>query len=124
VIGPLPTAVVIGGLVLAVVALVYAALNRIPDWGLLGVSGLVVAATVVVLVAATFQVVTGRDPDLVGEEVATALGYLLTAVLIVPIGFAWALGERSRGSMAAFALVCLTHAFLVVRAMQVWGLWG
>ena len=120
-IGPLPTAVIVGGLVLALVAIAYAALARIPDWGLLGVTGVVEAGTLVVLVAAIVQVVTGRDPDLAGEEVATVLGYLVTAVMALPMGFVWALGERSRGAMAAFALVCLTHAFLVVRAVQLWG---
>lgn len=117
---PLPVAVIVGALVLAAVVLVYLALDRVPDWFLLGLAAVVELGALVVLVAAVVQLVTGDAPDLSGAEVATLVGYLVTAVLALPMGFAWSLAERSRGGLAALLLVCLTEAFLVVRALQLW----
>ena len=40
--------------------------------------------------------------------------------MLLPIGFAWSLAERSRGATAVLAVAGLTEAFVVVRALQVW----
>lgn len=118
--GPLPVAVVIGALALAAVVLVYLALDRVPDWLLLGLAGVVELGALVMLVAAIVQLATGDGPALSGAEIAVLLGYLVVAVLALPMGFAWSLADQGRGGLAALTIVCLTEAFLVVRALQVW----
>ena len=45
---------------------------------------------------------------------------LLAGLVLLPIGFAWSLAERSRGATAVLAVVGLAQAFVVVRAVQVW----
>ena len=118
--GPLPTIVVLAALVLAVVVLGYVALARVPDWGLLGLAGIVEAAALVLTVVASIQLVRG-DRGLDGAQAATLVGYLLTGLMILPLAFAWSLVERSRGATAVLAVAALTLAFMVARAMQIWG---
>ena len=45
---------------------------------------------------------------------------LLAGLVLLPIGFVWSLAERSRGATAVLAVVGITEAFVVVRALQVW----
>jgi hypothetical protein len=115
--GPLPLALIAASLLFAVVVLVYVALARTPDWGLLGLAGVIEAGVLVLLVIAAFQV---GDADLSGPSAITLFGYLVAALAVLPIGFLWSLTERSRGATAVLAVVGLTEAFLVVRALQVW----
>ena len=115
--GPLPLALIAGSLVFALVVLVYVALARTPDWGLLGLAGVLEAGVLVLLVVAAFQV---SGADLSGPDAITLFGYLVAALAILPLGFAWSLVERSRGATAVLAVAGLTEAFLVVRALQVW----
>lgn len=115
--GPLPLALVAASLVFAVVVLGYVALARTPDWGLLGFAGLIEAGALVLLVVAAVQV---GDADLHGGGVVTLFGYLLAALVLLPIGLVWSLAERSRGATAVLAVVGLTEAFVFVRALQVW----
>ncbi len=58
---------------------------------------------------------TGRDVD-----GATFVGYLLTAVLVPPLGVAWAASEKSRWGPGVLLVGCLTVAALVQRALVVW----
>ena len=48
------------------------------------------------------------------------VGYLLTTVLVPPLGAFWAVGERSRWGTGVLAVAGLTCAILVVRLEQVW----
>ena len=80
-----------------------------------GRTGWIVA--VVLLVLAGIQV---GDSDLRGAAAITFFGYLLAGLVLLPIGFLWSLTERSRGATAVLAVVGLTQAFVVVRALQVW----
>ncbi|MCW2738836.1 hypothetical protein [Nocardioides sp.] len=115
--GPLPLALICASLAFAAVVLVYVALARTPDWGLLGFAGVIEAGALVLLVVTGVQV---GDADLGGGETATLFGYLLAGLVLLPIGFVWSLAERSRGATAVLAVVGLTEAFVVVRALQVW----
>lgn len=115
--GPLPLAMVAASLAFAVVVLGYVALARTPDWGLLGFAGLIEAGALVLLVVAAVQV---GGVGLGGGAAITFFGYLLAALVVLPIGFVWSLAERSRGATAVLAVVGLTEAFLVLRALQIW----
>ena len=48
------------------------------------------------------------------------IGYLLSGLVLLPIGFLWSLAERSRGATAVLMVAGLAQAFVVVRALQVW----
>jgi hypothetical protein len=115
--GPLPLALIAASLAFALVVLVYVALARTPDWGLLGFAGVIEAGALVLLVVAAVQV---GDVELGGGSAITLFGYLLAALVVLPIGFLWSLAERSRGATAVLAVVGLTEAFLVLRALQIW----
>ena len=115
--GPLPLVLIYASLAFALVVLVYVALDRTPDWGLLGFAGLIEAGTLVLLVIAGVQV---GGADLSGGGTITLLGYLLAGLLLLPFGFVWSLAERSRGATAVLAVVGVAQAFVVVRALQVW----
>ena len=115
--GSLPLVLIYASLAFAVVALVYVALGRTPDWGLLGFAGVIEVGTLVLLVVAGVQV---GDAGLSGGGKVTLFGYLLAGLLVLPIGFVWSLAERSRGATAVLAVAGLTQAFVVVRTLQVW----
>ncbi len=115
--GPLPLALIYASLAFAAVVLVYVALDRTPDWGLLGFAGVIEAGTLVLLVIAGAQV---GGVDLGGGAAVTFFGYLLAGLVLLPIGFVWSLAERSRGATAVLAVVGLTQAFVIVRTLQVW----
>ncbi len=115
--GPLPLVLIYASLAFAVVVLVYVALGRTPDWGLLGFAGLIEVGALVLLVIGAVQV---GGVDLSGGRVVTLFGYLLAGLVLLPIGFVWSLAERSRGATAVLAVVGVTQAFVVVRALQVW----
>ena len=115
--GPLPLALVVASLAFAAVVLVYVALGRTPDWGLLGFAGVIEAGALVLLVVAVTQV---GGVDLHGSAAVTLFGYLLAALVVLPLGFAWSLAERSRGATAVLLIAGLAQAFVVVRVMQVW----
>ncbi len=113
----LPAVLIGASLVFALVVLVYVALNRTPDWGLLGFAGVIEAGVLVLLAMAVVQL---GGQDLGAAGVLTLIGYLLAALVVLPLGFAWSLAERSRGATAVLVVVGLTEAFLIVRALQVW----
>ncbi|MBC2932031.1 hypothetical protein [Nocardioides sp. zg-1228] len=115
--GPLPLVLLAASLLLALVVLVYVALDRTPDWGLLGFAAVIEAATLVLIVVAAFQV---GGADLSGPSAITVFGYLVAGLVLLPIGFAWSLAERSRGATAVLMIAALAQAFIVVRAVAVW----
>ena len=115
--GPLPLVLIAASLAFAVVVLVYVALGRTPDWGLLGFAGAIEAGALVLLVIAAVQ---AGSAGVGGASAITLFGYLLAALVVLPMGFVWSLAERSRGATAVLAVVGLTEAFLIVRALQIW----
>lgn len=112
-------AVIAAALLFSVVVLVYVGLDRIPDWGLLGLAGVVEAITVALIGASAVLLATGRH-EMSGIDATTYFGYLATALFALPVGFFWSLTEKSRAATAVLAAASLTHAFLVVRTLQVW----
>ena len=115
--GPLPLALIAASLAFTLVVLVHVALDRTPDWGLLGFAGLIELGTLVLLVMAALEV---GDADIPGAGAITLFGYLLAGLVLLPIGFLWSLAERSRGATAVLLVAGLAQAFVVVRTLQVW----
>jgi hypothetical protein len=56
------------------------------------------------------------------RDVAAGLfvGYLLTAVLVLPLGVAWAASEKSRWGPGVLAVTCVATAALAQRILDVW----
>ncbi|CAN5865411.1 hypothetical protein BH20ACT6_BH20ACT6_08090 [soil metagenome] len=48
------------------------------------------------------------------------IGYLLTAVLVLPAGVAWAASEKTRWGVGVLFVACITVAALADRLLQVW----
>ena len=106
-------------LLLTVVILGYVVLDRIPDWGLLGIAGATEAAALLVTVVVCWQLASGGS-GLDAYEGTTLVGYLLTGLVILPLGFAWSLADRSRGATGVLAVAAFTLAFMILRAVQIW----
>ena len=115
-IDPLQTVLIVCALALTVVTLVYVALDREPDWTLLGITGLVELLAVVQAVVGVVQVARGTHE----VDAAIFIGYLLAILVLLPLAFFWSLAERSRGATAVIAVASFTVAFLVLRVGQVW----
>jgi nucleoside recognition membrane protein YjiH len=47
-------------------------------------------------------------------------GYLIGAVVIIPVAVVWAAGERSRWSGGVLAVGCLSIPVMVLRLGQIW----
>lgn len=116
----LATVLVVGGLVVGLWAAAAAALDR-------RVSGaqLVGAAVLelLLLVQAGVSLVALASGDRAVEPI-TFVGYWLTAVLLLPVGAFWAIGERSRWGNGVLAMTGFVVAVLVVRLQQIWAAGG
>lgn len=114
--GPLATAIIIGSLVLAGWSLLTTVLHR--PAGVSHLIGLAVveAALLGQVVVAIVLMANGHRP----AEVATFIGYLIAVPLVLPLGAALALMERSRWGSAIVALASLVIPVLIVRLQQVW----
>jgi hypothetical protein len=114
VIDPLQTVLIVAALVLALVTAGYVALDRSPDRVLVALLALLEIGLVVQAVIGIAQLVGGS-----GDPTITFVGYLLAALVVLPLGLLWSLGERSRGATAVLIVALLTVAFLVVRLEQI-----
>jgi hypothetical protein len=113
----LANGIVIGSLVLAAWALLTTALDRpVGRTHLVGL-GLIELALVVQVVVAVVKMASGER----AEEMATFIGYLIASLLVLPVGAALALIERSRWGSAIVALASLVIPVVIVRMRQVWG---
>lgn len=63
-------------------------------------------------------VMLGSAPDSVSHIVY--VGYLIGAVLVLPVAWLWAQAERSRSGLAVQLVGVATVAFLVFRLYQIW----
>ena len=79
-------------------------------------AGVVEALLLVEVVVAVVQSVAGPGP----ADVPTFWGYLITALILLPIAAAWAFAERTRWSSVVLLVAALTSAFLQLRLVQVW----
>src|SRR5690606_28146217 len=107
------------GLVVAAFSGLMALLGRPPRLAHLVGLGLVELAMVVYAVLAMGRMFTGERPD----AMATFVGYLLTAVLIPPLGALLGWAERTRWGSLIISVTCLVVPIMVVRLQQVWGVW-
>ena len=58
--------------------------------------------------------------DHAGVNVAAYVGYLVGSVLVLPVGFAWSLGERSRSGTAVLLVAVIVVPVLFLRLHQLW----
>ncbi|WP_310526414.1 hypothetical protein [Nocardioides sp.] len=114
---PLQTVLIVASLLLAVVAGVYVALDRSPDNALVAMAGLLELGFIAQAGIGIAQVIGGDEVT----SAVTYIGYLLAALLVLPLGVLWSLAERSRGATAVVIVAAFTCAFLVVRLVQVHG---
>ncbi|EON22521.1 MULTISPECIES: hypothetical protein [Nocardioides] len=114
---PLQTSLLVASLLLAVVAGVYVALDRGPDNAVVALAGLLELGVIAQAVIGIAQV--AGDDDVASP--VTFVGYLLAAVLVLPLGVLWSLAERSRGATAVLIVAAVTVAFLVLRVVQLHG---
>lgn len=114
---PLQTTLIVASLLLAVVAGVYVALDRGPDNAVVALAGLLELGVIAQAVIGIAQV--AGDDDVASP--VTFIGYLLAAVVVLPLGVLWSLAERSRGATAVLIVAAVTVAFLVLRVVQLHG---
>jgi hypothetical protein len=103
-----------------VAALVLTALGRAPREHLVLASGALSLLVVVQVLIAVVLLVAGDRPD----ELGTFVGYLVIAVILLPLGTLWALAERSRWGTGVLAVACLALVVVLVRLQDLWGSTG
>ena len=113
------------GLVLLAVAygfaaLVLTALGRAPREYLVIVSAVLAVLVIVQVVIAMVALVGGERPD----EMGTFVGYLVVAVVLLPLGTLWALAERSRWGTGVLAVACFALAVVILRLEDLWSTAG
>jgi hypothetical protein len=103
-------------LVVAIWLVVLIVLDRLPGdpvFGALVVLEVGIVAQLVIGLARVF----GDHP---GVNVAAYLGYLIGALLVLPIGFVWSAGERTRSGTAVLLLAVLVVPVLSLRLHDLW----
>jgi hypothetical protein len=103
-----------------VAALVLTALGRAPREYLVIASALLTVVVIVQVVIAIVALAAGERPD----EVGTFVGYLIVAVILLPLGTVWALAERSRWGTGVLAVACFALVVVVVRLQDLWSTAG
>ncbi|MEJ5915662.1 hypothetical protein [Pseudokineococcus sp. 1T1Z-3] len=114
----LPLAVLLGAVSLALAAwsLVGALRAVRPSGGQLLLAAVLEVLILVQAVVAVVLMVVGTPP----LSTATFVGYLLTIVLLLPVGVFWGLADRSRWGNGVLAITAVTTAVLVLRLEQIW----
>ncbi|MFI7675679.1 hypothetical protein [Actinophytocola sp. NPDC049390] len=92
---------------------------QLREWHGLWLYGLVVLVEVGLLVQLVAGIVRLSTDDRQVDTLAY-LGYLITALLVLPLAGFWALLERTRWGPAVMVVGCLTVPILVLRLGQVW----
>ncbi|NIH77987.1 hypothetical protein [Amycolatopsis viridis] len=110
-------AVAAAAALVAVWAFVAAARGREPGRPLLAALAVVEALLVAQLVVGVVLLIAGDRP----HSMVTYLAYLVGALVILPVGTAWALAERSRSSTVILGVACLAIPVMVERIHQIWG---
>ncbi|SDS43066.1 hypothetical protein SAMN04489860_1535 [Paraoerskovia marina] len=70
------------------------------------------------------QVVLALAQTVAGDgasDPALYWGYVVTALILLPVAGLWAFAERTRWSSVVLAVAALTVAFLELRLWQIWG---
>lgn len=55
-----------------------------------------------------------------GVEVFTYVGYLIGALLLVPVGFVWSASEKGRSGTAVLLVAVAVVPFLLLRLHDIW----
>jgi hypothetical protein len=103
-------------LIVAIWLVVLIVLDRLPGDPVFG-------ALVVLEIGVAVQLVIGLvrvSGDHPGVNVAAYLGYLVGALLVLPIGFLWSAGERTRSGTAVLLIAVLVVPFLSLRLHDLW----
>jgi hypothetical protein len=90
--------------------------NRLPDDYLFGALAVLEVGLLVQLVIGLVQVFG----DTGGVNVAAYVGYLVGAVLLLPIAFLWSMGERTRSGTAVLLVAVVVVPVLFLRLHQLW----
>lgn len=106
----------VAALVVAVWLVVLIALDRLPGDPVFGALVVLEVGVVVQLVIGLLQVTGGHG----GVNIAAYLGYLAGALLVLPIGFVWSAGERTRSGTAVLLVAVLVLPVLSLRLHQLW----
>lgn len=112
----LATFVALLALALAGWAAVFAARDRAVVLRQLWGGAVVEGALVLQVLAALLLVVRGDGP----ADGVTFWGYLVTALLLLPVAAAWAFAERSRWSSVVLLVAAVTIAVMEWRIVQIW----
>ncbi|WP_151084059.1 hypothetical protein [Nocardioides cynanchi] len=91
-------------------------LDRLPGDPVFGALVVLEVGVVVQLVIGLIRVF-GDHP---GVNVAAYLGYLIGALLVLPIGFVWSAGEQTRSGTAVLLVAVLVVPFLSLRLHDLW----
>lgn len=67
-------------------------------------------------VIAVVQLIQGYRP----VEFAVTIGYLIVAVIVVPLGLLWAISDRSRFAGGVLAVAGFAELALTLRLLQLW----
>nr|WP_202886018.1 hypothetical protein [Kribbella sandramycini] len=97
-------------------AIMLAARDKRIDWPLLGAVGVIEVALLGQLVVGIIQL-AGTDRDVSGPYF---IGYLIGALLVLPVGTLWALAESSRWGAGALAVACFVVPVLELRLYEIW----
>lgn len=102
--------------VTAVLVVIQIVRNRPPNRLVLGLLALIEVGLLVQLVLGIMMV-----PDApAGVSVATYIGYLAAALVVLPLAVGWSWAERSRGGTATILAGLVVVPYLFVRLYQVW----
>ena len=103
--------------VVAVWLVVLIVLDRLPNDYVYGALALLEVGLVAQLVIGLVLV----SGDHGGVNVAAYVGYLVGALVILPVGFLWSLGERTRAGTGVLLVAVLVVPVLFLRLHDLWG---
>lgn len=105
-----------GAVAVAIWLVVLIALDRLPGDPVLYALLVLEAGLVVQLVIGLARVFGDHD----GLNVAAYVGYLVGALLVLPIGFLWSVGERTRSGTGVLLIAVVTVPVLFLRLHDLW----
>lgn len=117
---PLSIVLTVASLALAAVVVGYVVIDRRPDRTLLGALVLLEAGLFAQLGVGSWMLVT----DSVDLSAVTFVGYLIGALVVVPLTAFWAVGEPSRSGTAVLVVGLLVVPVLILRLEQIWSAGG
>ena len=91
-------------------------LDRLPGDSVYAVLGLIEVGVGVQLVVGLVMVFGGHD----GVNVAAYVGYLVGALLILPVAVLWSLGERTRAGTGVLLVGVIVIPALCLRLQDLW----